>query len=167
MIGGALSHLQSLFVQEVAGLEFTVDPRTAAHSFASPREVSSGNRKRWQQTVSQQSAPLSTIRTRYGNSASTPQATGTCKTQQNSLRKGSPYGISVSTPHRRYGHDADAVLANAVSETSMSSICSSQTLMISCVFLSPWSSLLTHLPPSAPSDVLLETHPPPPEIVGA
>ena len=29
---------------------------------------------------------------------------GLAKTQQNSLQKGSRYGISVSTPHRRYGH---------------------------------------------------------------
>ena len=65
----------------------------------------SGNRKRWRQTGSWQSTPLSTIRTRYGNSVSTPEATRTCKTQQNSLQKGSRYGISVSTPHRRYGHD--------------------------------------------------------------
>ena len=41
--------------------------------------------------------PLSTLRTRYGNSVSTPEATQNCKTQQNSLRKGSPYRISVST----------------------------------------------------------------------
>ena len=32
-----------------------------------------------------QSTPLSTVRTRYGNSVSTPEATRTCKTQQNSL----------------------------------------------------------------------------------
>ena len=48
--------------------------------------------------------PLSMIRTRYGNSASTPGATQTGKNKQNSLQKGSRYGISVSTPHRRYGH---------------------------------------------------------------
>ena len=30
--------------------------------------------------------------------------TRTCKTQQTSLRKGSLYGVSVSTPHRQYGH---------------------------------------------------------------
>ena len=48
--------------------------------------------------------PVLTIRTRYGNSVSTPEATRTGKTQQNSLQKGSRYGISVSTPHRRYGH---------------------------------------------------------------
>ena len=47
--------------------------------------------------------PLSTIRTRYGNSVSTPGATRTGKNQQNSLQKGSRYGISVSTLHRRYG----------------------------------------------------------------
>ena len=64
----------------------------------------SGNRKRCRQTGSRQSTPLSTIRTRYGNSVSTPEATRTGKTQQNSLQKGSRYGISVSTPHRRYGH---------------------------------------------------------------
>ena len=44
------------------------------------------------------------MRTRYGNSASTPEATRTCKTQQNSLQKRSRYGISVSAPHRRYRH---------------------------------------------------------------
>ena len=38
------------------------------------------------------------------NSVSTPGATRTGKNQQNSLQKGSRYGISVSTPHRRYGH---------------------------------------------------------------
>ena len=60
---------------------------------------------RWcRQTGSRQSTPLSTIRTRYGNSVLTPEATRTGKTQQNSLQKGSRYGISVSTPHRRYGH---------------------------------------------------------------
>ena len=66
--------------------------------------VFSRNRKRCRQTGSRQSTPLSTIRTRYGNSASTPGATRTGKNKQNSLQKGSRYGISVSTPHRRYGH---------------------------------------------------------------
>ena len=33
-----------------------------------------------------------------------PGATRTGKNKQNSLQKGSRYGISVSTPHRRYGH---------------------------------------------------------------
>ena len=47
--------------------------------------------------------PPSTIRTRYRNSASTPGATRTGKNKQDSLQR-SPYGISVSTPHRRYGH---------------------------------------------------------------
>ena len=42
---------------------------------------SQGNRKWWRQTGSRQSTPLSTIRTRYGNSVSTPEATRTCKTQ--------------------------------------------------------------------------------------
>ena len=64
----------------------------------------SRNRKRCWQTGSRQSTPLSTIRTRYGNSVSTSEATQTCKTQQNSLQKGSRYGISVLTLHRRYGH---------------------------------------------------------------
>ena len=41
--------------------------------------------------------PLSTIRTRCGNSVSTPGATRTGKNQQNSLQKGSRYGNSVST----------------------------------------------------------------------
>ena len=67
--------------------------------------LQSGNRKGWRQTGSLQSTPLSTIPTRYGNSVSTPEATRTCKTQQNFLQKGSRYGISVSTPHRRYGRD--------------------------------------------------------------
>ena len=39
------------------------------------KEKDSGNRKRWRQTGSRQSTPLSTIRTRYGNSASTAEAT--------------------------------------------------------------------------------------------
>ena len=64
----------------------------------------SGNRKRCRQTGSRQSTPLSTIRTRYGNSASTPGATRTGKNQQNALQKGSRHRISVSIPHRRYGH---------------------------------------------------------------
>ena len=51
------------------------------------------------QTGSRQSTPLSTILTRYGNSVSAPEAPRTCKTQQNSLQKGSRYGISVSTGH--------------------------------------------------------------------
>ena len=70
--------------------------------FADP--LLSRNRKRCRQTGSRQSTPLSTIRTRYGNSVSTPGATRTGKNKQNSLQKGSRYGISVSTPHRRYGH---------------------------------------------------------------
>ena len=69
-----------------------------------PVDLISGNRKWCRQTGSRQSTPLSTIRTRYGNSVSTPEATRTGKTQQNSLQKGSRYGISVSTPHRRCGH---------------------------------------------------------------
>ena len=53
---------------------------------------------------SRQSTPLSTILTRYGNSVSTPGATRTGKCKQNPPQKRSQYGISVSTPHRRYGH---------------------------------------------------------------
>ena len=63
----------------------------------------SGDRKWCRQTGSRQSTPLSTIRTRYGISVSTPKATRTGKTQQNSFQKRGRYGISVSTPHRRYG----------------------------------------------------------------
>ena len=69
-----------------------------------PRSGFSRNRKWCRQTGSRQSTPLSTIRTRYGNSVSTPGATRTGKSKQNSLQKGSRYGNSVSTPHRRYGH---------------------------------------------------------------
>ena len=66
--------------------------------------MESGDRKWCRQTGSRQSTPLSTIRTRYGISVSTPEATQTGKTQQNSLPEGGRYRISVSTPHRRYGH---------------------------------------------------------------
>ena len=65
----------------------------------------SGNRKRWRQAGSRQSTPLSTRRTRYGNSRATPGSHMDLQNPQNSLQKGSRYGISVSTPHRRYGHD--------------------------------------------------------------
>ena len=64
----------------------------------------SGDRKWCRQKGSRQSTPLSTIRAWYGISVSTPKATRTGKTLQNSLQKGGRYGISVSTPHRRYGH---------------------------------------------------------------
>ena len=56
-------------------------------------------------------APLSTIGTRYGNSVSTasmpPKPTSKISlkwlaTQR--IKEKSRYGISVSTPHRRYGH---------------------------------------------------------------
>ena len=51
----------------------------------------SGNRKRWRQTGwGQSTPPLSTIRTRHGNSVSTPESTRTCKTRQNSFQKGKP-----------------------------------------------------------------------------
>ena len=65
----------------------------------------SRSRKRCRQTGSRQSTPLSTIRTRYANSVSTLVfAIRTGKNKRNSLQKASRYGISVSTPHRRYGH---------------------------------------------------------------
>ena len=76
--------------------------REASRCLAGPS--GSGNRKRWRQTGSRQSTPLSTIQTRYG-SVSTPEATRTSKIQQNSLQKGSRYGTSVSTTYRQYGHD--------------------------------------------------------------
>ena len=50
---------------------------------------------------------FSELRTRYENSASNPEATRTCKTQQNFLQKGRPYGMLALTPHRRYGHDRE------------------------------------------------------------
>ena len=82
------------------------------------QELFSGDRKWCRQTGSRQSTPLSTIRTRYGNSVSTPEATRTGKTQQNSPLKGGRYRISVSTPHRRYGHRLRTpFFADAISET--------------------------------------------------
>ena len=49
--------------------------------------------------------PRPTNKRGWGLQGSSPEATWTCKIQQNSLQKGSRYGISVSTPHGRYGHD--------------------------------------------------------------
>ena len=80
----------------------------------------SRNRKRCRQAGSRQSTPLSTIRTRYANSASTPGATRTGKNKRNSLQKGSRYWISVSTPRRYWNAIADAIFADAVSETPKS-----------------------------------------------
>ena len=52
-------------------------------------------------------------RTGYGNSVSTPEATRTCKRQQNSLQKGSrPHIVDTDSI-------ADAVFAEAISETSI------------------------------------------------
>ena len=89
---------------EMAGSHFSGGPKWPKSGRANSR-TAKFDQKRWGQTGSRQSTPLSTIRTRYGNSVSTLEATWTCITQQNSLRKGSAYGMSVSTPHRRYGHD--------------------------------------------------------------
>ena len=84
-----------------------------------PKLLLSGNRKWWRQTGSRQSTPLSTIQTRYGNSVSTPEATRTCKTQQNSLQREAdtefqyrPHIVDTDTI-------ADAVFADAISETSI------------------------------------------------
>ena len=99
-------------------------PQTCFHQYL-PNNQQSGNRKWWRQTGSRQSTPLSTIRTRYGNSVSTPEATRTCKAQQNHLQKRSRYGISVSTPHRRYGHRLRTpFFADAISKTSKQPHCS-------------------------------------------
>ena len=75
----------------------------------------SKNRKWGRQTGVRQLPPLSTIGTRYGNSVSTASMRRRCLQNQrvNSASSDSPlqrikeksrYGISVSTPHRRYGH---------------------------------------------------------------
>ena len=59
----------------------------------------SWNRKRWRQTGSRQSTPLSTIRTRYRNSVSTPEATQKCET-----RKRAEYGFrEYGFKHRTQG----------------------------------------------------------------
>ena len=60
--------------------------------------VTSKNRKWCRQTGSRQSTPLSTIRTRYGNSVSTPEATRTGKSQQNSLQREADTGFQYR-PH--------------------------------------------------------------------
>ena len=56
------------------------------------------NRKRWRQTALRQSTPQSIL---HGNSVPTPEATRTCKIQQNSLQKGSRYGISGVGPENQ------------------------------------------------------------------
>ena len=61
---------------------------------------------------------LLTMRTQYGNSVSTPEATRTCTTQQNPLRKESPYGIQYRPHIVDTDTIADAVFGDAVSETS-------------------------------------------------
>ena len=72
--------------------------------------------------------PISTIRTRYGNSVSTPKATPISKpstearprltSQRRFLFKESQYFNSVSTPHRRYGLRLQTpFVSDAVSET--------------------------------------------------
>ena len=79
--------------------------------------LTSRNRKRCQQTGSRQSTPQSTIRARYGNSASTQEPHGLAKPAEFS-----PKG----TPRRNFSIDptssirtpiADATFADAISET--------------------------------------------------
>ena len=85
-----------------------------------PNHLQSRNRKWCRQTGSRQSTPLSTIRTRYGNSASTPGATRTGKNQQNSLQKRKPirnFSIDPSSSIRT--PIAGAIFADAISETPM------------------------------------------------
>ena len=62
--------------------------------------------------------PLSTIRTRYGNSVSTPGATRTGKNKQNSLRKGSRIrNVSIDPTSSIRTPIADAIFADAIAET--------------------------------------------------
>ena len=69
-------------------------------------DFGSRNRKRCRQTGSRQSTPLSTIRTRYGNSVSAPEPHGLAKTSRilSKREADTEFEFSVSTPHRRYGH---------------------------------------------------------------
>ena len=102
-----------------------------------PFSLASGNRKRCRQTGSRQSTPLSTIRTRYRNSVSTPGATRTGKNQQNSLQKDPT--SSIRTPI------ADAIFADAISETptnvfvskSFPRLCTGNTKIITYIKNSP------------------------------
>ena len=77
----------------------------------SRRSNVSGNLKRWRQTGSPQWTPLSTIRTQYGNSLSIPEATPTCKREVHTEFQYRPHIVDTDTI-------ADAVFADAVSETS-------------------------------------------------
>ena len=78
----------------------------------------SGNRKWCRQTGSRQSTPVSTILTRYGNSVSTPEATRSGKTQQNSSPRGKPVrSFSIDPTLSIRTSIADAVFEDAISET--------------------------------------------------
>ena len=74
----------------------------------------SENRKRWRQTGSRQSTPLPTIRTRYGDSVSIPEATRTCRIQQNSLRKEADTEFQFRLHIIDADTIADAVFADAI-----------------------------------------------------
>ena len=101
--------------------------------------------------------PLSTIRARYGNSELTPEAPRTCKAQQNPLQKRSRYGIS-EFQYRPQINDtdtiADAVFADAASETSNTFFCESLranwSKRFQTVFLS--DSWLRHATEEIPRD---------------
>ena len=83
------------------------------------RPLWSGDRKWCRQTGSRQSTPLSTIRTPYGNSVSTPEATRTWKPSRILSKREAdtefqyrPHIVDTDTI-------ADAVFADAISETSI------------------------------------------------
>ena len=81
------------------------------------------NRKRCRQTGSRQSTPLSTIRTRYGNSVSTPGATRTGKKQAEFSPKGKPIrNFSIDPTSSIRTPIADAFFADAISETPIGDV---------------------------------------------
>ena len=85
--------------------------------------VKSRNRKRCRQTMSRQSTPLSTIRTRYGNSVSTPGATRTGKNKQNSLQREADTEFQYRPHIADRTTIADAIFADAISETPIKGLC--------------------------------------------
>ena len=94
-------------------------PPTPRLSSSSMESRNSRNRKQCRQTGSRQSTPLSTIRTRYGNTVSTPGNHTDWQKQAEFSPKGKPirnFSIdpisSIRTPI------ADAIFADAISETS-------------------------------------------------
>ena len=109
-------------LQTFADSPLCLDIEASAGRKAAAENRMSGNRKRWRQTgVAAINPPIrgpihetDPIR----KFSIDPESTRTCKTQQNSLPKGSRCGISVSTPHRRYGHDCGRRFPDAISETS-------------------------------------------------